>query len=205
MEHVSSSAINWRKKWTILWMAYAMNIWPRTKNQFEWVLEKKDYQVQRFRYLWTWWVIGRCLVAHHTTYLLGESMPVTSSSFSVLHHTPNTTRDLTKPTGTLMAPYVSDYLERLRFSLKPVLIGTSNRQKYSLVLHSYEEAKHLGIFGKNSTSSLYNIIINLTMNVYADMVIVSWTGCEFSGCKSISTNKLMASQLEPHNFYWKSN
>lgn len=126
---IDGACIKWccklggKKKWTIcLWMAYAMNIWPQTRNRSAWVLEK-DYRVQRcpginpqrFRYLWTLWVIARHLVAHHTTYLLGDSMPVTSSSLSVLHHTPSTIGDLMEATGTVTAPHVSDYSERLRF------------------------------------------------------------------------------------------
>lgn len=77
-----------------------------------------------------------------------------------------------EPTGTAMAPYVSDYCERLRFQLKPVLIGTRNMYKCSLCFLHENEVLHLKIFGKNSTSSLYNIITNLTVNVYADTVIV---------------------------------
>jgi len=60
-------------------------------------------------------VVGRHVVARHTTYLLGDAMPVTRSNFSVFHHTSNTMGDLTEPTGTVTVPYVSDYPERLRF------------------------------------------------------------------------------------------
>lgn len=83
-----------------------------------------------------------------------------------------------------------------------MLTGTTNTQKYSLGLLHKDEAANLRIFGKNITSSLYNIIINVTVNVYADTVIVSWTSCEFAACKSITMNKFcVASHCEPHNFY----
>lgn len=87
-----------------------------------------------------------------------------------------------------------------------MLIGTTNTQKYSVWPLHKDEVAYLRIFGKNSTTSLYNIIINVTVNVYADTVIVSWTGCEFAGCKSITMNKFcVASHVEPLNFYWKTN
>lgn len=83
-----------------------------------------------------------------------------------------------------------------------MLTGTTNTQKYSLWLLHKDEVAHFRIFGKDITSSLYNIIINVTVNVYADIVIVSWTGCEFAGCKSIILNKFcVASHGEPLNFY----
>lgn len=74
-----------------------------------------------------------------------------------------------------------------------MLIGITNTQKYFLWLLHKEEVAHLRIFGKNITSSLYNIVINVTVNVYADVVIVSWTGCGFAGCKSITLNKFCVS------------
>lgn len=82
-----------------------------------------------------------------------------------------------------------------------MLTGTKNIQEYSLWLLHKDESANLRIFGRNITSSLDNII-NVTVNVYADTVIVSWTACEFAGCKSIAMNKFcVTSHCEPLNFY----
>lgn len=82
-----------------------------------------------------------------------------------------------------------------------MLIGTTNTQMHSFWLLHKDEVAHLKIFGKNITSSLYNIIINVTVNVYADTVVVLGTGCEFARCKSITLNKFcVASHVESLNF-----
>lgn len=103
-------------------MAYAMNTWPQ---QMLSLPESLKRRISRYRDVLQETCKDPASSEHGEfkqgpgcpsyTYLQGESTLVTSSSFSVLHYTPNTIWDLMEPTGPEMAPHVSVYSEILRF------------------------------------------------------------------------------------------